>query len=437
MKRRHQVLAFLTAVVAIYALLYESTFLPLLGLQFDGHQGWLPFVAIEEATTNDESSTTTIKQTQHSDNSTDRSPSSNLHDKTSHILHVWSRRTTQREQRDKAETVPDQPDPKQSHRPLRVVYGIMSHDMTERGKYTRQIMRSTFLSFYSKKYHLSLNNVSDAKDQEHWICSFNRLIQGNLKEPEKCRLAYAFVVGANPNGPTILFNYNDSYPLALSSASNGEVPSEADVVYLNIKENMNGGKTPTWFRYATSVLEERGWKDDWDYIFKADSDNLMYPPKFFRTLEKYSPKERPVRNIYGGWMWNVARCQQPFDPQCQLPLETGNIYASGGCLFLSTNLASFISDPARVGDQEKLISMFPHEDMVTGLAVRLYEDERIERIDEGSLDPMDTYRLHHMKLDRDHILFWKALVKAGKENSDFAMGKLEACQIVSFACMVP
>ncbi|KAL7575300.1 hypothetical protein ACA910_001825 [Epithemia clementina (nom. ined.)] len=429
----HQLLA-LPAVLSLYRA-YKAAVIPV-GLQVSHRrQNVLPDVAAEEVeVTSRTISDTTIAKAKYStsmeffhhvttiDTSADQRLHS-LHDETSNVLHAGELKTIQAEQSGTTKTAP--------HRPVRVVYGIMSHDMNESGKYSRQNIRNTFLSFYSSQHHLNLNNVSDAKDQEHWICSLNDLLQGKLREPDKCRFAYAFVVGANPNGPTILFNYNESYPLALSSGPNG-ARQEDDVVYLNIKENMNDGKTPTWFRYATSVLEERGWQDDWDYIFKADSDNLLYPPKFFRTLEMVSPMERPVRNIYGGWPRNVERCQWATDPDCQLPLETGNIYFSGGCYFLSTNLATFISDPTTVEDHQKLISMFPHEDVVTGLAVRMYEEEKIQRVDESALEPIDQFRVHWLKRERPFILIWKAFLRASAQTTDFVLSDLDEC--IFFGC---
>ena len=87
---------------------------------------------------------------------------------------------------------------------------------------------------------------------------------------------YTFVVGANSNGPTNLVDYNNSsHPLILdvseipsqyafsntSDASDNDV-TEKDITFLNIKENMEEGKTPTWFLVANTLVKEY----DIDYI---------------------------------------------------------------------------------------------------------------------------------------------------------------------------
>lgn len=91
---------------------------------------------------------------------------------------------------------------------------------------------------------------------------------------DSCRLVYAFVVGANPTGPTNLVDYsnNSSHPLTLTEADvvdqfqfpdlfnsssivSGEFV-EKDMIFLNIKENMEEGKTPSWFLVANTLVQE-------------------------------------------------------------------------------------------------------------------------------------------------------------------------------------
>jgi hypothetical protein len=92
---------------------------------------------------------------------------------------------------------------------------------------------------------------------------------------DSCQLIYTFVVGANPYGPTNLVDYyNSSHPLTLTESdvvaqfpdlilnsssvtSSGEMTMlEKDILYLNIKENMEEGKTPSWFHVANTLVEE-------------------------------------------------------------------------------------------------------------------------------------------------------------------------------------
>ncbi|KAL7565623.1 hypothetical protein ACA910_018984 [Epithemia clementina (nom. ined.)] len=184
-----------------------------------------------------------------------------------------------------------------------------------------------------------------------WICSFNDLLQGRLEHPEHCRMAYAFVVGANPKGPTLLLEYNDSYPLTVASPSSrnnhtrhdsnrkhnsiqnsnqrhdddDDDETESDVVYLNIRENLNYGKTPTWFRYASVALQQQQqqngeWQfDEWDYIYKADTDTIVFPQEFFQFLDESNPtpEQRTIRYVYGGSPIGLQRCHKLTDPHCR------------------------------------------------------------------------------------------------------------------------
>ena len=113
------------------------------------------------------------------------------------------------------------------------------------------------MSYYKNKTHLV--------DR---ICSLSE-----AQTMDSCQLIYTFVVGANPHGPTNLVDYhNSSHPLTLtgsdvvaqfpdvlsnaSSFTSREMILEKDILYLNIKENMEEGKTPSWFHVANTLVEE-------------------------------------------------------------------------------------------------------------------------------------------------------------------------------------
>jgi hypothetical protein len=78
----------------------------------------------------------------------------------------------------------------------------------------------------------------------------------------------------NPNGPTELelVAFNDSYPLTVNNTKK----KGKDVVNLNIREHMEEGKSQTWFKYVTTVLDHHYF----DYIGKTDTDTLVYPSSF-------------------------------------------------------------------------------------------------------------------------------------------------------------
>ena len=108
------------------------------------------------------------------------------------------------------------------------------------------------------------------------ICSLFDLVQAGPSSPlvQDCRLAYVFVIGANPNGPTQLLEFNDTYPLALQPSQAKPYLSmnpslENDIVYLNIAENGKFGKSPTWFKHGLTMMQQHSFLQ-FDYIIKTD-----------------------------------------------------------------------------------------------------------------------------------------------------------------------
>ena len=53
--------------------------------------------------------------------------------------------------------------------------------------------------------------------------------------------------------------------------------NEPDMTLLNIRENMNEGKSQTWMKYAATIAEEY----DLDYVAKCDADSLFHLHEFF------------------------------------------------------------------------------------------------------------------------------------------------------------
>ena len=58
--------------------------------------------------------------------------------------------------------------------------------------------------------------------------------------------------------------------------------NETDLVLLNIQENMEDGKSQSFFKYATSVVIDEHHLD-FDYIAKVDSDTIVYPEPFLNA----------------------------------------------------------------------------------------------------------------------------------------------------------
>jgi hypothetical protein len=293
----------------------------------------------------------------------------------------------------------------------------MSQNLEPSEPKKRQLMRETYLNYFKNQQRQQQQHSSEYSDddQRHWICSLNDMIQRRLQYPEKCRLAYTFVLGGNPNGPTMLLTFNDSYPLTVAvdprttkdKNNSSEKTNENDLVYLNIQENGKFGKSPTWFKYATTLLRDYNWTSDFDYVFKTDSDNLLFPSTFFHFVDT-KLKKHPTR-VYGGRPITPKQCGWPKHDHCGQMV--GPIFNGGGCYFLSVDLAEFISN-ASAFDHEAV--KLPHEDMTTGNFVHSHP-LKIHRISEKGHKP--SYRDHPIKDYEAYEARWNNFLRKEQETT--------------------
>jgi hypothetical protein len=289
-----------------------------------------------------------------------------------------------------------------NERKTRVIFGIMTYDSnTERMR--RDLIRSTFLSYFTNYTNRTLVTEEEYNEKKHWICSLNDLDHGRLEYPEKCRMAYAFVQGANPNGTSMLLNFNETYPLSLpppKTKTKGGEKDAFDSIYLNIQENGKSGKSPTWFRYAIDVLERHGWMKDWDYIYKSDTDNLIFTPNFFRFMDKL-PRKKP--RVFGGIPLDYRKCGGDSHDHCKQ--MTGPFFMQGGCYFLSRDLAKFISDETTF---DHLAVKLPHEDMTTGNFV--YSHPKKIKVIRDPKGGIDMIRMHPVKKNSKFMYKWNKML---------------------------
>ena len=201
----------------------------------------------------------------------------------------------------------------------RFLVGIFTTSTDEIEEQRRQLIRSTYLSFY---------NATKNQGTPHRICSLYEIKKGVVQEQE-CQLAYAFVVGGNPEGTTELLQSNSSCPMTVDPLPSGVEP---DMVYLNIRENMNQGKSQTWFKYALTILDDHYF----DYIIKMDSDTIFFPTEFFEFAQKrLAPFPNNMRT-YGG----TPIIKPTGDKDGIL---VGPAYMTGFFYFLSPDLARFVT----------------------------------------------------------------------------------------------
>jgi hypothetical protein len=210
----------------------------------------------------------------------------------------------------------------------------------------RQMIRETYLRYYK-----------DLGDNDR-ICSLNDIVRKRIPY-ENCQVAYVFVVAGNPQGPTELVHPNASFPMTIHDSN--FTTKEEDVVILNIKENMEDGKSQTWFKYASMVVKDY---PSFDYVSKVDSDTLVFLPNFLEFAHLSLPKERPVRRVYGGVQFFNTSCdinEENHPHPCPLPL-LGDMYMSGSFYWMSADLAAFVASDAV--DRAKLT--IRHEDVDMG-----------------------------------------------------------------------
>lgn len=128
----------------------------------------------------------------------------------------------------------------------------------------------------------------------------SRLCTWKEFDPEKCQVAYTFVLGGH-NATSSIPTYHlgtDNRPLTLNGTTSTIVPQikdvgRSDMTILNIRENMNEGKTPTFFHWASGVAREL----EIDYVMKCDSDSFLRWNALWRFLYKELPWPRPETGV--------------------------------------------------------------------------------------------------------------------------------------------
>ena len=120
---------------------------------------------------------------------------------------------------------------------------------------------------------------------------------------------------------------------------------------MDIKENMENGKSVSYFKYASSLTNLYGI----DYIGKTDSDSLFEMKFFYELLEAELPPKPYNRRMYGGPAWGN--------------FDTSGVYAAGQFYFMSADLADYVSNVLTPEQRKKMTSSKPTEDMDMGTFV--------------------------------------------------------------------
>lgn len=161
-----------------------------------------------------------------------------------------------------------------------------------------------------------------------------------------CRLIYSFVIGASPDphAPTKIID--SSRPCVVPQQQSIPQPQnilpnepQDDLVFLNIRENMNEGKSTTWFYCATSTFME-----GIEYVGKMDTDTLPLLDQFMKQIQQLPPMPYHKNTLIGYFLnkhttWRSGtdqRKEKYFDEN----YESNHPYAQGALYIFSEDVAA-------------------------------------------------------------------------------------------------
>jgi len=191
--------------------------------------------------------------------------------------------------------------------PSTFLLGVFSMD-SEKEAERRNLIRETMLG----------------RDDDR-VCSLKQymdfITKNGYAAKQDCISPYAFIISAGGDDrPT---EHGDDEPIVIDPST---IPNaEPDCIYLNIKENMENGKSVTYFKFGQSISDQF----QIDYIGKTDSDSLIDMPTYLNFLMADLPPLPYNRRVYGGASWGNDKLS--------------SFYAAGQFYFMSTDLAKYVS----------------------------------------------------------------------------------------------
>ena len=261
------------------------------------------------------------------------------------------------------------------HKP-RVLVGIFSID-TNDGYMFRQRHRTLFQTWNDTR-----------------ICSlseYKAVKSSHQSHSNQCEFVYTFVIGANPGGDTELLQIRDrhhtpdnatkymatswlvskqsnsntnerkDYPNGNNNNNNNRKSIRArdidspDITLLNIRENMNDGKSQSWIAYSSTILANDE-QNDFDYIAKWDDDSILLLPEYFNFVYTNLPNHKPYNSMFFvGTPFDKAHWDQSGDTQearqrveslYENDYNRVHVYLGGQVYLMSVDLAQYITQEA-------------------------------------------------------------------------------------------
>jgi len=221
------------------------------------------------------------------------------------------------------------------------------------------------------------------------LCPLQEFIRQTEENPLKrvCQVAYTFVIGAG--GDDRPMDHNDNEPLTLSSDPLGG--AEDDCTYLNIRENMEEGKSPTYMKFGANIAKQYGI----DYVTKMDDDTVLTHKNFFDWIDSDLPPTPYNTRTYGG-ATRPSRIKY-------------TVYGAGEFYFMSTDLADYVGN--KLTAEDRLLMMHPRrhvEDLDMGTFV--FSNPRPIKF--VSMDQKKIWS-HPKKTEDEYRTEWDAITKSG------------------------
>lgn len=216
---------------------------------------------------------------------------------------------------------------------LRILVGILSADFYND-------------SVYRKRHRELFKLWNDPR-----VCSLPDFKQRTVVERDVCEFIYTFVIGAgNETTPTELLD--DSRPMEVERPIKGITKdlNKDDVTLLNIKENMNEGKSQTWIKYASEIAEQY----NIDYVAKCDADTIFHLHEFFHFAYKNMPPSPYNKGMFIGALRDKAYWPRHTTDEERVRYESYfgkyfegvHLYIAGQIYIMSIDVAKFIGKEA-------------------------------------------------------------------------------------------
>lgn len=264
-------------------------------------------------------------------------------------------------------------------RRLRILFGILSADIG----YGR---------IYRKRHRDLFQLWNDPR-----VCPMDEFKKKSPQEREQCELVYVFVMGGNPEAPPSLLDDSRPFEVTMFNKNKSGDVDEPNTILLNIRENMNDGKSPTWMYYGSKLAR----KYDLDYVVKCDEDSILHLHEFFRFAYKHLPPAPYNTNVFVGaprdkafWpqLHNDTAEREQYEAYFGNVYEGVHLYLAGQLYIMSADLAYFTGIEARRSNCSYCEG---------------FEDHDVSALAFHSPDPLKL-----MLIGRPHR-FWEHPVKSG------------------------